>query len=447
MQLAMRPYPAAVRANHTLAVLLAAYVLSFIDRQILNLLVGPIRADLGISDFQMSLLQGMAFAVFYCTLGLPLGRLADRGNRKIIIAIGIVVWSAMTAACGLASSFAALLVARIGVAVGEAALSPAAYSMLGDTFPPEKLARAIYIFSMGVTLGGGMAYVIGGSVIELISSAGSVQLPLVGAIRPWQATFFIVGLPGLLLGLLVWFTVKEPERRDIAAPSSTDLGNAMTMMDVWRFVARRWRSYVSIFASVALLSILGYGYLNWYPTFLIRSYGMKIGDVGRYFGLIYLVCGTAGAFGGALLSEWLGRRGHEDANPRVIAIVSVALILPTAIGPLMPSAALALAIAAPATFLLNAFFGASVTALQLVTPNRMRALISAAFLLCNTVSGLGFGTSFVAAFTDFVFGDDAALRYSLASVAVLVCPLAAAVSAWGLKHYRRALEEAAAWKQ
>lgn len=447
MLLPIRSYPAAARANYTLAVLLAAYVLSFIDRQILNLLVGPIRGDLGISDFQMSLLQGMAFAVFYCTLGLPLGRLADRGNRKVIIAIGIVVWSLMTAACGLASTFSALLIARVGVAVGEAALSPAAYSMLGDTFPPDKLARAIYVFSMGVTIGGGMAYLIGGSVIELISSAGAVQLPLVGAVRPWQATFFIVGLPGLLLGLLVWFTVQEPDRRDMVARPSADISNAVTVKDVWRFVSRRWRSYASIFISVALLSILGYGYLNWYPTFLIRSYGMKLGDVGRYFGLIYLVCGTAGAFGGALLCERLGRRGYKDANLRVVAIVSVALILPTALGPLMPSAALALAIAAPATFLLNAFFGASVTALQLVTPNRMRALISAAFLLCNTVSGLGFGTSFVAAFTDFVFGDDAALRYSLVSVAVLVCPLAAAVSAWGLKHYRRALEEAAAWTE
>ena len=429
-------YPAAARANYTLAVLVGAYILSFIDRQILNLLVGPIRNDLGISDLQMSLLQGGAFALFYVSLGLPIGRLADCKSRKMIIAGGVIVWSAMTMACGLATTFLGLFIARIGVGVGEAALSPAAYSMLGDCFPPRKLARAIYIFTLGSTVGAGMAYLIGGSVIDTIASANAVVLPIIGEVQPWQATFFIVGLPGLLVGLLVWITVREPSRLGVARAEQTTA--AVATGDAFRFVVQRRAVYLPIFISVSLLSILGYGYMNWYPTFLIRTYDMQIVEVGRYFGSIYLVCGTAGAFGGALLCEYFTKRGYRDANVRVIAVVSAGLFVPAAAGPLMPGPVAALAVAAPTVVLLNAFFGASITALQLVTPNQMRAQISAAFLLCTTLTGMGIGTSAVALFTDLVFGSDQSLRYSLASIAVMVCPAAAVISAWGCKHYRRA---------
>jgi MFS family permease len=428
-------YPAASRANYTLIVLVGAYILSFVDRQIVNLLVGPIRADLRISDFQMSLLQGLAFALFYVTLGLPIGRLADRKNRKAIIAAGILVWSLMTSVCGLATTFLGLFIARIGVGVGEAALSPAAYSILGDSFPKEKLARAIYIYTLGTTVGAGLAYLIGGSVIEHVASASSIVLPLVGSVQPWQATFFIVGLPGLLIALLVWLTVEEPSRRGVVAATGA-AATTPTINEVMHFAWQRRRAYLPIFLSISLLSILSYGYMNWYPAFLTRTYGLTTADAGRSIGVLYLVFGTAGAFSGAGLSEYFTRRGHSDANVRVIAVVCAALLVPAAVGPMMPDATLALIVAAPTVLLLNAFFGASVTALQLMTPNQMRALISAAFLLFTTLTGLGIGTSLVALFTDYVFGSDLSLRYSLASVAVLVCPIATAISVWGLEHYR-----------
>lgn len=436
-----RSYPVPLRANYVLLVLVGAYILSFVDRQMLNLLVGPIRADLGIGDFQMSLLQGLAFALFYVSLGLPIGRLADRKNRTVIIALGIVAWSLMTVACGLATTFVGLLVARIGVGVGEAALSPAAYSILGDLFPPEKLTRAISIFTMGTTLGAGMAYLIGGSVIDLIAGADAVALPVLGEVKPWQMAFFIVGLSGLPLGLLVWLSVKEPERRGIAVAGNSVAASDIALGDVLRFAVERRKAYAPIFISVSLLSMLGYGYMNWYPTLLIRNFGMSIGEVGRYFGLIYLVFGTAGALSGALLSEHFNKRGHTDANLRVVVVVAAALVVPAAVGPLMPDVVLALLVAAPTVFLLNAFFGSSVTALQLVTPNQMRAVISAAFLLCTTLTGMGIGTSLVAFLTDFIFGNDLSLRYSLASVAVIVGPAAAAIGACGLVHYRRALAQ------
>jgi len=292
-------YPSSARARFTLTVLLIAYILSFVDRQILNLLVGPIRQDLAISDVQMSLLQGLAFALFYVTLGLPIGRLADRLSRKLIIVCGIFFWSLMTITCGFAASFGMLFLSRMGVGVGEAALSPAAFSMLSDSFPPERLARATSIYTMGITVGGGLAYIVGGNVIDFISTADATSLPLLGQLRPWQMTFLIVGFPGLLVALLA-ATLKEPKRLRLATESSSAVPPSLG--EVFGYLRAHRRHYLPIFASVSLLSLLGYGYLNWYPAFLTRTYGWRLGEVGRYFGMIYLVFGTAGAFSGALMS-------------------------------------------------------------------------------------------------------------------------------------------------
>lgn len=441
----MKPsFPRPAQANYALAILLIAYILSFVDRQILSLMVGPIRRDLQITDFEMSLLQGMAFALFYAILGIPIGRLADRKNRKFIIVIGVVFWSVMTAACGLARTYSLLFLARMGVGIGEATLSPSAYSILSDSFPPRRLARATSIFTMGITLGSGMAYILGGTVLGLISEADPVFLPVFGALTSWQLAFLIVGAPGLLVALIV-MTIKEPARQGLV---QTQQGNTaeISTREVFAFMGARWRTYAPIFSSVAVLGILGYGYLNWYPTFMIRTYDMRTSDVGLQFGTVYLIFGTAGAFGGALLSEFLSKRGHEDANLRTVMFVAVALI-PMAAGTLMPSPTLALIAAAPTVFLLNAFFGVSIAALQLVTPNQMRAVMSAVFLLLNTLVGLGLGASFVAFFTDFVFGDDLALRYSIALTAILTCPAAALAAGAGLKSYRNALIETKTWSE
>jgi MFS family permease len=217
------------------------------------------------------------------------------------------------------------------------------------------------------------------------------------------------------------------------------------MTDVLRYLRQHRRSYVPVFGSVAALSILGYGYLNWYPTFLIRTYQLEMAGVGKTFGILYLVFGSLGALCGALLSESLARRGRRDANLRVIAVVASLLLLTAALGPMMPTATLALIVAAPTLLLLNAFYGAAVAALQFITPNRMRGVVSAMFLLANTLVGLAVGTALVAFLTDFVFHDDLALRYSLVVVVVLVCPIAAVVAWRGLPHYRAAATAAAAW--
>lgn len=209
-------YPTTARAWVTVAILLMAYVLSFIDRQILNLLVGPIRADLGISDTQMSLLMGLSFAIFYTIAGIPLGRVADSRSRRGLIAWGILFWSLMTAACGLAKQYWHFVVFRIGVGAGEAALSPAAYSLMADSFPPEKRATAISVYSMGIYLGAGMAFLLGGIVITWANAQGPMDLPLLGTVRPWQLIFLVLGAAGALF-CLVLLAIREPSRKGVGA--------------------------------------------------------------------------------------------------------------------------------------------------------------------------------------------------------------------------------------
>ena len=207
---AEKPYHPAY-AWYVVAVLMLAYVCSFVDRQVLALMVPAVRRDLGISDTQMSLLMGLSFALFYSILGLPIGRLADRSSRRRIIVWGIAVWSVMTALCGAARNYWQLFLARMGVGVGEAALSPPAYSLIADYFPKDRLGTAIGVYSLGIYLGSGLAMMLGGWVTGRVAAAAMWTLPLIGEVRPWQAVFFVIGLPGLLLALWVG-TLREPAR-------------------------------------------------------------------------------------------------------------------------------------------------------------------------------------------------------------------------------------------
>ena len=436
------PYPSPLQAAFTLATLLGAYVLSFIDRQILTLMVGPIRADLQISDFQMGLLHGLAFALFYCFLGIPIGYMADRKPRKFIIAIGISVWSAMTALCGAANTYLQLFLARVGVGVGEASLSPAAYSLLADSYKPERLGRAMAIYTMGISLGSGLAYIVGGSVVQLVTHAGPQILPMIGEVRSWQIAFFVVGLPGLLVAAIT-LLIREPRRQGVETTQSN--ATAPKLGDALRYLRSRWRCYLPIYLVNAFFAIVGYGALGWYPTMLIRNYGLSAGEVGLYFGSIVLVIGTAGTFFGALVTERLLARGYRDAHLRTVALIAIAALPPAALAPLMPSAVTSFCLIAPALFLINGYFGVLVTSLQLITPNQMRGVNSSLLLFVSNIVGLGIGAPLIGLITDKVFGDDQSLRYSLMVITTIFLPLAAAIAVMGLRTYRAGIDEARTW--
>ncbi len=426
-------------AYYALGVLLLAYILSFIDRNVMAVLIGPIREDFAISDFEYSLLHGFAFSMFYIVLGLPIARLADRGNRSLIITLGVFFWSVMTCLCGIARDFKWLFLARMGVGVGEAALSPPAYSLLSDYFSEDKLPRALAIYTLGITLGGGLAYMIGGAVYEYFASTAALSVPVIGELRPWQLTFIAVGAPGFLLVLMLLYMREPPRAADPVVTDGATYTDTPAIAEIIAWLRQRWQAYASLVFGVSLLSILGYGTMAWYVEFLVRSFGASRGEAGTSFGMIFIVAGSLGTILGGWSAGPLARRGYVDANMRVVTIVAL-LWLPFAVaGPLLTEYSWALWAAVPIVFFLNSYFAVSIAALQLITPNRMRAQVSALLLFMTNLFGLALGPSAVAAFTDFVFVDDAALRYSLALLAAVVCPLSALLTGWGLKHYRAAL--------
>lgn len=431
------PWPSPRYAWYVVGVLLLAYTLSFIDRMILSLLISPIRSALHVSDTQVSLLLGMAFALFYTVLGLPLGWIADRKNRRTLMIAGVAIWSVMTAGCGLAGSFWTLFLARMGVGIGEATLSPSAYSVLSDYFPKDKLARAVAVYSLGVPLGAGIALVLGAFVIKLIIAAPPVVLPLLGSIEAWRLTFLWVAAPGLAVAALL-FTVREPYRRGRTLQVAAGRGDGFVPF----LATHRWAISAHI-GGMSLISLFMYGLMAWTPTFFARTYGLSPADAGLGFGVVMAVCGT----GGLLLGGWLADRkfaaGRRDAllwTMRLSILLGGPFLF---LMPLMPSPALAFVLLTVGMFLIT-MHGVAGAALQLITPNQYRARLAAIYMFVANLVGMGLGPTAFALVTDYVFHDDASLRYSIAIVAAIALPLAAVVLSLGLKPFARSVELAEA---
>nr|WP_322939648.1 MFS transporter [Pseudomonas sp. s4] len=431
-------YPSSARAWVTVVILMVAYVLSFVDRQILNLLVEPIRRDLAINDTQMSLLMGLSFALFYTVCGIPLGRVADTRSRRGLIAVGILFWSAATAACGMAKMYWQFLLCRIGVGVGEAALSPAAYSLIADSFPAERRATAISVYSMGVYLGSGLAFLVGGLVIQFASAQGDVTLPLLGEVRPWQLIFLILGVAGVFFTLLM-LAIKEPVRRGAGA------GVAVPLSEVGRYICANRRTVLLHNFGFAGLAFAGYGSSAWVPTFYIRTYGWDASQVGMVYGSIVAVFGCLGIVFGGRLADWMAKRGRSDANMRVGLFSALGALPMVVLFPLMDTAFWASVLMAPTVFFLSMPFGVAPAAIQEIMPNSMRGQASAIYLFVITLIGLGIGPTAVALVTDFVFADDAALRYSLLIVTTLAVLMSIILLAKSLKPYRESVTRLQQW--
>lgn len=426
-----------VYAWYVVAVLMFAYTVSFIDRQILSLLVQPIRRDLEISDTEFSLLAGFAFALFYATLGIPIARLADRANRRWLIMIGVVVWSVMTAACGLAKSYWHLFVARMGVGAGEATLSPAAYSIISDYFPPNKLAKAIGVYAMGLYVGAGLALLAGSAVISLVNQAGTIELAVIGTVYPWQLTFFVVALPGLLV-LAFMATVKEPPRREHFADgtSRASTPQAVPLAELWSFFVSNKRLIFAHFTGYFALGTVISAYLVWVPEWLRRTYHIDIAESGVIYGVCLLIFGSLGPYAGGWLAERLAQRRYRDAELRASILGACAMLTFGILTPLAPTLTWAVIMLAMLTFLLSFPQGLAFTILQLISPNRMRAQVTSIKILFAVLAGYSLGPTLVALITDYVFGDDKALRYSLAMVSGVLTPLGIGLLAIGMKPYR-----------
>ena len=429
------PWPSPLRAWYAVAVLVLAFIFSFIDRIVIALLVEPIKADLGISDFDIGLLQGFAFALFYALLGIPIGRLSDRISRRGIIATGIAVWSLMTAACGLARSFFGLFLARVGVGVGEATLSPAAYSMISDYFPREKLGRALGVYQSGAMLGAGIAFLVGGAAVQLLSAYDGQVLPVLGPVRMWQLAFFAVGLPGLLIALLM-LTVKEPVRRGRASGAASGI----PLRAVLAYIGSHRGLFVAHFTGFALLVVPITTVLAWAPTYLSRVLGFARAESGFVLGMMLLILSPAAVYFGGWLIDYLQKRGHADAPFRVsigaaLAIIPLSLFATTGRDPV-----LALWLIGPLIFCACISQAAAPTVIQVMVPNEMRAQISAVWMLCMNLISTIMGPTMVGFITVYVLTDDMAVGTSIAIVNVLSAPIAALILWTGLKFFRRAAD-------
>ncbi len=401
--------------------LMVLYTSSYIDRTILSLLVKPIRADLKITDTEYSILAGFAFVIMYSIAGIPCGWIADRWSRRGLIALGSAFWSVMTAACGLANSFGALFVARVGVGVGEATLSPGSYSLISDYFKKEKMARALSLFALGIPIGSGLALVAGGMIVAIATQSGTVDLPLFGTLKPWQLVFVAVGLPGLLLAPLVLLIVREPPRREMNTEAIS--GDRPTFGATLRYMWERRGVYGGATFGVGLAALFGYGITAWYPTYLQRVHGFSIANAGLLLGFGNVVFGVIGSLAAGWWADSLAARGRDDAQFYVNAWYAVGLLVFGALGPIMPFEWLSLAMVVVTPFFSKTAIGTMAALIQIVTPNRMRGQISAIYLFAVALVGQSVGPTAVALCTDYLFKDDNAVGYSLAVVGIVFCSL------------------------
>lgn len=436
-------FPARSYAWYVAGVLTLAHIISFLDRQILSLLVGPIKRDLDISDTQMSLLMGLAFAVLYTFAAIPLGRLADRRSRRAIITAGVTAWCVMTAMCGLARNYWQLFAARIGVGIGEATLSPSALSMLSDYFPREKRGAAIGCYNMGVSVGAGIAFLLGGQVIGFVIDSPPILLPIVGELYAWQTVFLVVGLPGLVIALLMQ-TVREPERKGkIVVAGNVD--DQISLRETFRFLADRWRTYGGLALIVSGTTILGYGFLNWIPTMYERTWGLAMPQIATDLGWVLLIAGPIGVNGGGWLADRWFRQGHKDAHLRVMLLSAPVMLVASAALPLMPTPGLALAMFVPHILGAAAITAVGGAALMIITPNQLRGQATAIYYFIISLAGLTLGPTSVALLTDFAFRDEAALRYSMAIIGVAAPSLSVFGGLWIRRSYFASMEEAQGW--
>ena len=394
-------YPSSFAAWYSVAVLMLMYIFSFIDRTTISLLVEPMKRDLHISDTQIGMLQGLAFALLYTFLGLPIARLSDRHSRRAIIAAGVFIWSIMAALCGMARTATQLFLARVGVGVGEAALSPAAYSMITDSFPRSKLGSAFGLYNVGITIGAGTAFLVGGIVVAAVSHAGATYtLPLLGEVRAWQMVFIVTGAPGIVLPLLL-LTFREPARRGLLRKQSAQPAAAVSrppLSEVLSYVWLNRKFYGLYFVALALLSMCGYCVAAWLPTALVRAYGaygVTAGQVGKVLGVSTILMNSTGMLLAGVLCDRLTRQGKRDA-PIIVALISACGIAVFGSLPaFMPSVPLIWVALFVAGLTFNAYNGVGPMAINQVTPNQYRAQVSAVYLFVVNALGLGVGPTLV----------------------------------------------------
>lgn len=424
-------------------ILFLGYCVAFIDRQILSLLVQPIRADLQISDTQFSLLQGFAFALFYAVCGLPIGRLVDRGHRALILAAGMALWSLFTCLCGLSRNFHQLFFFRMGVGAGEATVVPVTYSLIADYFPPERRGLALGLFGSGVYFGMGGSMVVGGMLIDALEAAGPMKVILLGELQPWQTALLIVGTPGIFLAMLALF-LPEPRR---SLQSLTMYSRATSSA---RAPSRSaWNYYRSIGSAVALhhltaafISVAMYAALAWTPEHFRRTFDVPLAQSAIWAGAVILISGSVGVITGGLMSDRALKSGIAAARMKVLLAAALLAIPASLLLAFAPGPASALIGLGGVTLFISMLTSVGAAGVQELMPSDLRGFGAAVYQLTVNLIALTCGPISVAILTDYVFADDQKLYVALGVAMSVTLLIAAALAFAGLRPYERAAKRA-----
>jgi MFS family permease len=427
------PYPNVAYAWYVVAVLFAATLLSQLDRQLPALLVRPLKQEFGISDTAFSLLQGYGFAIFYTLAGLPLGRFVDRGNRRNLIVVGLLFWSLATALFAFAQDYTYLLLARVGVGIGEAVLAPAAYSLIADYIAPSRRGRAMAVYYVSLAIGSGASLLLGGWLLGAIPHQG-MQIAGLGQFSSWRAAFLIAAAPGVPLALVLLLTLREPARHEVTDTPS--IRTTPTVGDFVRYLRAQKGTFLRVLTYPTLLSIIGYGALAWAPAHFDRRFAIPPAKSGIVIGIVVAAAGGIGTLLSGFLSDYWSNRAVSAARLRVAFVGVLLLPAPAVLWPLVGTPAVAYALLFLTVFALSIAQSAAPALIQAVVPNRMRGQAIACYLLLAGLMGIGLGPTLVAVLTDFVFKDHSALRYSLALSAAPTALFAMWLIGSGLKSYQ-----------
>jgi len=400
----------------------------FANNTIVGLMLVMIKKDFGLTDTGVSWIVGFAGVLFAALAAVPVARLVDSKRRKVIIGVGWLIVGTGSLLCGLARGFWGLLLARLVGGVGGSGNGPAAYSILADYMPPEKLPRALAVMNIGFALSRPAALIFGGGLIALVSTMPEWNLPWIGTLHRWQLVFLCLGIPEFLLGVLALMMLHEPRRR---GAQTTEV---VPLRDIWRHIYEHRRAFAPMFFGLALNS-LSFGSSQWAAAFFQRTYGWSPQQFGIIEGAILFVLAPVGMLAGGFIAERLAKKGYDDANLRVV-FYGVLLLQPFALAyPLMPTAPWAIVMSVMNTTIAGALGAPQNAALQVILPNRMRGIITALYLLVFTLIGIGLGPTIVGLITDYVIGDESKVRYSLVLLQLLVGPLAVLVFYLGMKPY------------
>ena len=417
------------QAWYAVFVLTVANISGAIDRQIFSSLGKGIKRDLQLSDTQLSLLAGFGFVLFFSIFGVLIGRLVDRRKRNVIVALGAAIWSVMTVLTGLTKSYGQLMLARVGVGVGEATLSPAAVSIIADAFPRRRLGTAMSVYMIGIFAGSGFSYAFGGWLASRWSDTSMVTVPLFGAVHPWQTVFFVIGLPGLAVAALA-LTMPEPKRT--AGDRALE---QVPIPQVIAYLRRNARTMIALCAGFMCSASVNWGMGFWLISFFTRTHGWSLAKAATLQGTLTALLGPIGVVFGGWLVDRFAKRGMIDAPLRVGIIGAVGMLVLAGLYPVLPSATMAAWVLVPVNIFAAMPWGAANVAIAEAMPSRMRGQGGAVFQLILGLSG-GIGPTAVALVTDKIFGNEQALRWSLMWVTIVGMSLAIAILSWGLPAYR-----------